>query len=90
MKINRNWENLKNESEKNIYTEKGIRYRQIRSVQAEGSFGNMKENHYFRRFNYRSTEKVYKEVLLYAMGINFMKYHRFKQGRLHSFAGNIA
>ncbi len=90
MKINRKWENLKTESENNIHTEKGIRYRQIRSVQAEGSFGNMKENHDFRRFNYRGKEKVYKEVLLYVMGLNLMRYHRFKSGQLSSFEGKVA
>lgn len=90
MKINRKWEELKKESEDNINTEKGIRYRQIRSVQAEGSFGNMKENHDFRRFNYKGKEKVYKEVLIYVMGMNLMRYHRFKNGQLDSFEGKVA
>ena len=30
-----------------------------------------------RRFNYRSEEKVYKEFMLYAIGRNIIKYHRF-------------
>lgn len=51
--------------------------RQIRSIQTEDHFGDMKENENFHRFQYRITEKVYKEFLLYAMGRNLKKYHRF-------------
>ena len=49
---------------------KGILNRQIRSIQTEGHFGDIKENDDFRRFNHRSTEKVYKEFMLYAIGRN--------------------
>lgn len=90
MKINRYWDELKKESETNIHTEKGIKYRQIRSVQTEGAFGDMKENDDFRRFNYRTQEKVYKETLLYVMGRNFDKYHRFKNGLIERFEGKVA
>jgi len=77
MKINMNWEELKSESHANIQSAQGILNRQIRSIQTEGHFGDIKENNNFRRFNYRSSEKVYKEFLLYAIGRNVMKYHRF-------------
>ena len=46
-------------------------------IQTEGHFGDIKENEDFRRFNYRSEKKVYKEFMLYAIGRNIMKYHRF-------------
>ena len=36
----------------------------------EGYFGDIKENENFRRFNYRSADKVYKEFMLYAIGRN--------------------
>jgi hypothetical protein len=62
MKINENWEELKEESHENIQSEQGILNRQIRSIQTEGQFGDLKENNHFRRFNYRSAEKVYKEI----------------------------
>lgn len=62
------WEELKEKSHANIQREKGILNRQIRSIQTEGHFGNIKENDDFRRFNHRSTEKVYKEFMLYAIG----------------------
>ena len=79
MKINEQWEELKASSHANIESEKGILNRQIRSIQTEGHFGDIKENENFRRFNHRSTEKVYKEFMLYAIGRNINKYHRFLQ-----------
>lgn len=63
MKINERWEELKEEIHANIQT--------------EGHFGDVKENEGFRRFNYRTCEKVYKEFMLYALGRNINKYHRF-------------
>ena len=75
MKINERWEELKEESNANIQSEEGILKRQTRSIQTEGHFGDIKENENFRRFNYRSEEKVYKEFMLYAIGRNIMKYH---------------
>ena len=73
MKINERWEELKEESNRNIQSEEGILKRQTRSIQTEGHFGDIKENENFRRFNYRSKEKVYKEFMLYAIGRNIMK-----------------
>ena len=72
---------------RNIQSEKGILNRQIRSIQTEGHFGDIKENEDFRRFNYRSTEKVYKEFLLFAMGRNLNKYHRFLTGKIKKYEG---
>lgn len=77
MKVNERWEKLKEESNANVQSETGILKRQTRSIQTEGHFGDIKENEDFRRFNYRSAEKVYKEFMLYAIGRNIMKYHRF-------------
>ena len=48
---------------------------------------DIKENENFRRFNYRSKEKVYKEFLLYAIGRNILKYHRFLQGEIKRYEG---
>src|SRR5690554_214209 len=87
--INRKWETLKKETEENIFTEKGILYRQIRSIQTEGSFGDMKQNDDFIRFNHRSGEKVYKEALFYVFGRNINKYHRFKTSTLTEFKGKV-
>jgi hypothetical protein len=59
MKINEQWEDSKEKSYANIQSEKGILNRQIRFIQTEGHFGDIKENDSFRRFNYRTAEKVY-------------------------------
>lgn len=87
MKVNENWEDLSAESHENIQSEEGILNRQIRSIQTEGHFGDIKENENFRRFNYRSTEKVVKEFLLYAIGRNLNKYQRFLNGSIKKFEG---
>ena len=90
MKINERWDELKETSHTNIQSEKGIRNRQIRSIQTEGHFGDIKENDRFRRFHHRSAEKVYKEFMLYAIGRNINKYHRFLCDKLHKFEGKSA
>ena len=84
MKINEHWEELKEKSHTNIQSEKGILNRQIRSIQTEGHFGDIKENDDFRRFNHRTADKVYKEFMLYAIGRNINQI----AVRLHS-TGNI-
>ena len=87
MKINERWEELKEESNANIQSEEGILKRQTRSIQTEGHFGDIKGNENFRRFNYRSEEKVYKEFMLYAIGRNIIKYHRFLHDEIEKYEG---
>ena len=87
MKINEQWEELREKSHANIQSERGILKRQTRSIQTEGHFGDMKENENFRRFNYRSADKVYKEFMLYAIGRNINKYCRFLNEKLKKFEG---
>lgn len=58
-----------------------------KKIQTEGHFGDIKENENFRRFNYRSKEKVYKEFLLYAIGRNINKYHRFLHEEIKKYEG---
>lgn len=87
MKINERWEALKERSHANIQSEKGILNRQIRFIQTEGHFGDIKENDDFRRFNHRTTERVYKEFMLYAIGRNINKYHRFLCNAIQKFEG---
>ncbi|SET20197.1 hypothetical protein SAMN03080614_10801, partial [Anaerobranca gottschalkii DSM 13577] len=53
-------------------------------------FGDMKENDKFRRFNHRSTEKVYKELMLYLFGRNINKYHKFITGQIKEFEGKTS
>ena len=89
MKINEVWEELREKSHANIQSEKGILKRQTRSIQTEGHFGDIKENEDFRRFNYRTSDKVYKEFMLFAIGRNINKYHRFLCAKLKKFEGNL-
>ena len=51
MKINEQWEELREKFHANIQSERGILKRQTRSIQTEGYFGDIKENENFRRFN---------------------------------------
>ena len=87
MKINEQWEELREKSHANIQSERGILKRQIRSIQTEGHFGDIKGNENFRRFNYRSADKVYKEFMQYAIGRNINKYCRFLNEKLKKFEG---
>ena len=89
MKINEQWEELREKSHANIQSERGILKQQTRSIQTEGHFGDIKENENFRRFNYRSADKVYKEFMLYAIGRNINKYYRFLNEKLKKFEGKI-
>ena len=81
------WERLKEESNANIQSEEGILKRQIRSIQTEGHFGDIKGNEDFRRFNYRTAEKVYKEFMLYVIGRNVIKYHRLIHKKIEKYEG---
>ena len=87
MKVNNRWETLKEESNKNIQSERGILNRQIRSIQTEGFFGDMKANNGFDKFNHRSEKKVFKELMLYIMGKNLDKYHKFINHKIKKFEG---
>ena len=87
MKINEQWDELREKSHANIQSERGILKRQTRSIQTEGHFGDIKENENFRRFNYRSADKVYKEFMLSAIGRNINKYCRFLNEKLKKFEG---
>lgn len=89
IKVNECWDNLKEKSNNNIHSDKGILNRQIRSIQTEGFFGDMKANDDFRQFNHRSQDKVLKEFMLYAFGKNIDKYHKFIMGKIKRFEGKM-
>ncbi len=58
-----------------------------KKIRTEGHFGDIKENESFRHFSYRSTEKVYKEFMLYAISGNINKYHRFLHQEIIKYEG---
>ena len=65
-----------------ILSEEGILLRINRSIQAEGSFGNLKQDMQFRRYVSRGTANVLAESILLAMAGNINKLHnKIQKGR---------
>lgn len=58
-----------------ILSEEGILYRTNRSIQAEGSFGDLKQDMQFRRYLSKGTANVLAESILLAMARNVNKLH---------------
>lgn len=72
-----------------ILTEEGILLRINRSIQAEGSFGDLKQNMRFRRYLSRGGVNVLAESALLAMAKNLNKlHHKIQKGKTgtHLFA----
>ena len=66
-----------------ITGEEGKLLRMNRSIQVEGSFGEMKQNRGFKRYVSRGRENVRAESILMAIGQNINKLHRkIQQGKL--------
>jgi transposase len=59
----------------NITSDEGILLRMNRSIQVEGTFGVLKEDHGFRRFLTRGKENVKTEFTLLCFGYNVSKLH---------------
>ena len=67
----------------NITTSYGIQLRTNRSIQVEGAFGVIKQDHHFRRFLCGGIEKVMSELHLLCIGYNIRKlYRKTMDGRL--------
>lgn len=60
---------------KRILSEEGILFRTNRSIQAEGSFGDLKQDMQFRRYLSKGTSNVLAESTLLAMARNINKLH---------------
>ena len=63
-----------------IESEEGIKLRMNRSIQVEGSFGELKQNSGFRRFLCRGSQNVKAEAILLAFAHNINKLHHKIQG----------
>jgi len=80
--VSKRMKELRAESLANILSPKGTILRVNRSIQSEGAYGNLKENLGFRRFRMRGSQKVFTEILLYAMACNMNKlYNKIHQNR---------
>ena len=58
-----------------ITSDYGTQLRMNRSIQAEGSFANVKEDMNFRRYLYRGKENVLAQSILLAIGYDINKLH---------------
>lgn len=58
-----------------ILSDEGVLYRMNRSIQAEGSFGDLKQDMRFRRYLSRGTSNVLAESILLAIARNINKLH---------------
>ena len=58
-----------------LLSDEGILFRINRSIQAEGSFGELKQDMQFRRYLSRGTSNVLAESTLLAMAKNINKLH---------------
>ena len=65
-----------------ILSDDGILFRTNRSIQAEGSFGDIKQDMQFRRYLSKGTSNVLAESTLLAMARNINKLHnKIQKGR---------
>ena len=76
LEVSKRFKEYRKEDLERILTEEGCRLRLNRSIQAEGSFGELKQDMGFRRFLCRGTQNVLAESTLLAMAHNINKLHR--------------
>lgn len=80
--VSRKLEEKRSECLERITSDFGIQLRMNRSIQAEGSFANIKEDMNFRRYLYRGKENVLAQSVLLAIGFDINKLHnKIKTGR---------
>lgn len=68
------YELLKEQARNNLLSPKGIEIRINRSIQVEGTFGQLKQNMHYVRIRRRGIEKVSCEVMLMCLGRNIRKF----------------
>lgn len=67
------YELLKEEARNNLLSPKGIEIRINRSIQVEGTFGQIKQNMSYDRIRRRGLEKVSCEIMLECLGVNIRR-----------------
>ncbi len=70
-------EKFKNEARNNLKSLKGIEIRVNRSIQIEGTFGNLKQNLGYVRIRRRGIEKVSCEIMFMSLAVNIRKLFSF-------------
>lgn len=67
------YELLKDEAMNNLLSPKGIEMRINRSIQVEGTFGQIKQNMNYERIRRRGLNKVSCEIMLMCLGVNIRR-----------------
>jgi len=73
IEVNHNLNRLKGQAQELLLSQKGIQHRKKRPWDVEPVFGNIKNNHHFKRFMLRGKEKVSIETGLLALAHNLRK-----------------
>ena len=73
--VSRKLETKRAECLERITSDYGTQLRMNRSIQAEGSFANVKEDMNFRRYLYRGKDNVLAQSVLLAIGYDINKLH---------------
>lgn len=68
------YELLKEQARNNLLSPKGIEIRINRSIQVEGTFGQIKQNMNYDRIRRRGIKNVLAEIMLICLGINIRRY----------------
>lgn len=72
------------DNKKRLISAVGIQLRTNRSIQVEGTFGVLKEDFQFKRFNHRGKDTVHKMLYILAIGFNLAKLHdRIQSDRIN-------
>ena len=80
--VSKKMKEKRRETLERITSEYGTQLRMNRSIQAEGSFANIKEDMEFRRYLYRGKANVTAQSILLAIGYNINKlHHKIQSGR---------
>ena len=83
LSVSRVMEQKRKEDLERITSDFGTRLRMNRSIQAEGSFANVKEDMGFRRYLYRGKSNVLAESILIAIAFDMNRLHnRIQSGRI--------
>lgn len=85
LSVARDFLKYRQENLERILSDEGILLRINRSIQAEGSFGELKQDMQFRRYLSRGKENVLAESILLAMARNVNKLHnKIQKGKIGS------
>lgn len=74
IELNQDYELLKEQARENLMSPRGIEIRINRSIQVEGTFGQLKQNMQYVRIRRRGMDKVSCEIMLMCLGRNIRKF----------------